>query len=41
MKGILHEGQHIFLSHLAHFFLKWGVFETKVEQKSKHKFCVQ
>ena len=31
----LHEDQYIFLSHLAHFFLEWEIFQIKVVEKIK------
>jgi hypothetical protein len=41
LKVTLHEDQHTFLlSYLAHFFLEWDIFQTKVIEKIKiHIFC--
>jgi len=32
---------YIFWSHLAQFFWKWEKFQTNLQRKSKHTFCVQ
>ena len=40
--GVLYMKTNIqFLSYLAHFFLEWEMFETKLYKKSKHTFCAQ
>ena len=35
MKGTVREDQYTFLSYLAHFFLEWEMFQTKVVDKIK------
>jgi len=35
IKGTLHENQNHCLSYLAHFFLEWEMFQTKVVEKIK------
>jgi hypothetical protein len=40
IKGTLHEDQFTFLSYLAHFFLEWEMFQTKVVEKLEtHVLC--
>jgi len=41
IKCTLHEDHYIVLSYIAHFFLEWEMFQTKVVEKIKtHSLCL-